>query len=228
MKMKQIKNERGIALVLVLILALIGLGMVSSLLFMLTQGTQFSGSQKFYRTAEEAGFGGVELTTQYLASRGALDIVSPGLTGLSFTSGCNCNDPYTYTDNIDLMTGAASNRCDKLCNPTASWPAALDENAAAGIQVSLNPKVNADMTYVLPGLLPVTYTVYSKLVDTVQGNSDVGGLVLSGELGGAGVVASNSGLVSPPHNPYIYRLEVQAEATNNPREHSRMSVLYLY
>lgn len=226
MKMKQIKNEKGIALVMVLVLALIGLGMVSSLLFMLTQGTQFSGAQKFYRTAEEAGFGGVELTTQYLASRGELDI--PVLPGLAFTSGCNCNDPYTYTDNIDLMTGAASNRCDKLCSPTASWPVALDENGLAGIQVSLNPKVNTDMQYTLPGLLPVTYTVYAKIVDTVQGNSDVGGLVLSGELGGAGVVASNSGLVNPPHNPYIYRLEVQAEATNNPREHSRMSVLYLY
>lgn len=228
MKMKQIKNEKGIALVMVLILALIGLGMVSALLFMLSQGTQFSGAQKFYRTAEEAGFGGVEITSQYFASRGQLDI--PALPGLSFTSGCSCNDPYVYTDNLDNMYDPPirSNRCDKLCSPTASWPAALDENGLAGIQVSLDPTVNTDMQYTLPGLLPVTYTVYAKLVDTVQGNSDVGGLVLSGELGGNGVVFANAGLVNPPHNPYIYRVAVQAEATNNPREHSRMSVLYLY
>ena len=226
MKMRHIRNQKGIALVLVLILSVIALAIVSSLLFMLTQGTLFSGAQKFYRTSEEAGFGGVELTTSYLANRGALDI--PALPGLTFTSGCNCNDPYVYNDNIDLMTGAASNRCDKLCNPTASWPAGVDEHAAAGIQVSLNPTVNADMTYTLPGLQPVSYSVFAKIVDTVQGNSDVGGLVISGELGGAGVVASNSGLVSPPHNPYLYRLEVQAQATNDPREFSRMSVLYVY
>ena len=219
MKIQQIKNEKGIALVLVLILAVISLAMVSSLLFMLSQSTIFSGSQKFYRTSEEAGFGGVELTTQYLASRGVLDIAA--LPGLAFTSGCNCNDPYIYDDNIDLMTGAASNRCDKLCNPTASWPAALRP-------VSLDPTIAPDMQYTLPGLQPVSYSVFAKVVDTVQGNSDVGGLVMSGELGGAGVVASNSGLVSPPHNPYLYRLEVQAQATNNPREHSRMSVLYVY
>jgi len=226
MKMHLLKNEKGIALVMVLVLALIGLAMVSSLLFMLTQGTIFSGAQKFYRTAEEAGYGGVELTTSYLASRGVLDI--PALPGLVFTSGCNCNDPYVYNDNIDLMTGAASNRCDKLCNPTANWPAAVDEHAAAGVQVSLDPTVNWDMRYTLPGLQPVSYSVFAKVVDTVQGNSDVGGLVMSGELGGAGVVASNSGLVSPPHNPYLYRLEVQAQATNDPREFSRMSVLYVY
>jgi len=219
MKIQQIKNEKGIALVLVLILAVISLAMVSSLLFMLSQSTIFSGSQKFYRTSEEAGFGGVELTTQYLASRGVLDIAA--LPGLAFTSGCNCNDPYIYDDNIDLMTGAASNRCDKLCNPTASWPAALRP-------VSLDPTIAPDMQYTRPGLQPVSYSVFAKVGDTVQGNSDVGGLVMSGELGGAGVVASNSGLVSPPHNPYLYRLEVQAQATNNPREHSRMSVLYVY
>jgi hypothetical protein len=226
MKIQPVQNEKGIALVLVLLLSLIGLAMVSALMFMLSQSTIFSGAQKFYRTSEEAGFGGVELTTQYLASRGTLDI--PALPGLAFTSGCSCNDPYVYNDNIDLMTGAASNRCDKLCNPTTSWPAGVDEHAAAGIQVSLDPTVNADMQYTLPGLQPVTYDVFAKVVDTVQGNSDVGGLVISGELGGAGVVASNSGLVSPPHNPYLYRLEVQAQATNNPREFARMSVLYVY
>jgi hypothetical protein len=204
--------------------------MVSALMFMLTQGTQFSGAQKFYRTSEEAGLGGVELTTQYLASMGELQITSPGLTGLAFTSGCSCDtsDPFNPNGNIDRMTGVRSNRCDKLCSPTASWPAALDESAVAGIQVSLDPTINWDMRYTLPGLTPVSYRVFAKVVDTVQGNSFAGGLVMSGELGGAGVVASNSGMTSPPQNPYLYRLEVQAQATNNPREQSRMSVLYVY
>lgn len=226
MNLKYMKNEKGIALVMVMVLSLIALAIVSSLIYMLTQGTIFSGAQKFYRTAEEAGFGGVDLTTQYLSNRGVLDI--PALPGLAFTSGCSCGDPYVYNDNIDVMTGAASNRCDKMCNPTAEWPAGVDENGGtAGIQVSLDPTVNWDMRFTL-GTLPTTFDVFAKIVDTVQGNSDVGGLVMSGELGGAGVVASNTGLVSPPHNPYLYRLEVQGQATANPRELARMSVLYAY
>ena len=58
--MRIIKNEKGIALVLVLILALIGLAMVSTLIFMVTQGTTLSGAMRFYRTADEAATGTAE------------------------------------------------------------------------------------------------------------------------------------------------------------------------
>ena len=72
------------------------------------------------------------------------------------------------------------------------------------------------------------FRVFTKIVDTAEGNSDTGGLVTSGELGGEGVVASNTGLMNPPHTPYLYRIEVQAEDSTNPRERSRLSAEYAY
>ena len=59
------KNENGIALVMVLILALIGLMIVSALLYLATSGTLTSGAFRAYRTAEEASFGGAEIAAEY-------------------------------------------------------------------------------------------------------------------------------------------------------------------
>ncbi len=229
MKTAYIKNEKGIALVMVLILSLIGLAIVSALLFMLTQGTIMSGGQKFYRTAEEASYGGMELATAYLGNRGLLNIPAGGAfswTSGPFASGCNCGDPYDPDDNLDRITNARSGRCDKLCNPSSQWTAASLGYAVADAQ-ALDPTLRPDFQFRL-GITPATFDIFAKIVDTVQGNSDTSGLVTSGELGGAGVVASNTGLISPPHNPYLYRLEVQSQATNNPRERARLSVLYAF
>ena len=235
MMMKGIKNEKGIALVMVLILSLIGLAMVSAMLFMLTQGIQVSSAQKFYRTAEEASYGGMELAVQYLGSRGIMNLpllpltLHGGAAGTAYALGCNCNDPYNYGDNRERSTNAQSDRCDKLCNPTSNWP--VGTRAADTALIPADPANmtawRADFTYTL-GVAPATFTVFTKIVDTVQGNSDVGGLVISGELGGAGVVASNTGIVNPPHNPYLYRVEIQSQATANPRERARLSLLYAY
>jgi len=208
---------------MVLILSLIGLAIVSALLYMLTQATSMSAASKFYRSAEEASIGGMEIATGYIANRGTANI--PGLA-LNFTNNCDCKDPYVYNDNIDKMTGLASPRCDKLCNPTSNWTAAALLYPVAEAR-AIDATLRSDMRFTL-GVAPATFDVFAKIVDTVQGNSDVGGLVTSGQLGGAGVVASATGLVTPPHNPYLYRLEVQSQATTNPRERARLSVLFAY
>lgn len=215
-----LKNEKGIALVMVLVLALIGLMIVSALLYLATSGTLTSGAFKAYRTAEEASYGGAEIAAEYAANRGSFPLL-----GASFTSGCNCADPLVPTDNTDLDAGGARTcRCDKLCNATADWPPSCDENAGvAGVQVNLSPEVAFDFSRTLG-----TYDVFAKIVDTVTGNSDMGGIVASGELGGQGVVTATTGIVNPPQRPYLYRMEIDARATSNPREHSRLSILYAY
>lgn len=214
-------NEKGIALVLVMLLALIGLAMVLALIFMVTHGTTLSGAMRFYGTADEASVGVGELTAEYVTNRGVSGI-------LGFTAGCDCKDPSIYTDNIDNATGARSCRCDKLCNPTASYNAGggvcVDEDAGSGgLQISVDPTSNFDNSLIL-GLYTVTY----KIVDTVEGNTDPGGIVASGTLISQGVVASSGGIYSPPHFPYIYRIEVMARRTANPRERARLSLLYSY
>ena len=80
----------------------------------------------------------------------------------------------------------------------------------------------------LPGPPGTVYRTFAKIVDTVQGNSDTGGLAPVGSLNAGGVVTATGGQISPPPIPYLYRIEVQTQDTANPRERSRYSVLYGY
>lgn len=237
--MSYLKNERGVALAMVLVLSLISIALVTALIFMATQRTQLSGALRFFRTAEEAGIGGAEFAGEYVRNFGQFNVTGGAITYITgpYAAGCDCNDPDLTTDNLDnsvLPFPARTCRCDKLCESTADWPFAggfsCDDNGGlAGLQVDLRPSLNPDMEYTL-GIDPITFDVSVKIVDSAQGNSDVGGIVPpgGGQVGGAGVVASNSGLISPPHNPYLYRIEIEAEASNNPSERSRVSVLFAH
>lgn len=203
--MKLLKNEKGIALVLVLILALISLAIVSAMLFMLTGSTQLSGAQRFYRTADEASIGGTEIFTEFIKNRGAA--LTAGLTN-SWRTADNC------------LT-------EKMTKSRADWDSAKCTAPETSLSIDDTNNLTYDVSFTL-GNNP-SFSVFGKIVDAVEGNSDTGGLVTGGgELGGAGVVAANSGLVSPPHQPFLYRLEVQGQATANPRERARLSVLYAY
>ena len=74
-----------------------------------------------------------------------------------------------------------------------------------------------------------TYTVFAKIVDTVEGNSapDYG-------LGGKGVVVSGSSEVVVVSMPYLYTMEIDAQkkiATDEDaenRERAKLSILYQY
>jgi len=232
--MKLLRNQKGIALVMVLVLAMIALSIVSALLFMLTKETVLSGSERFYRTAEEASTGGAELVMQYLGSGGYLNIPASQGNIFLYPQNCSCGDPYNYNDNVE-RNGAHSDRCDKLCNPTSAWPSTFDESSTGGLQVSLDPtakrldgKDSADLRFRL-GVSPQTFDIYAKVVDTVQGNSEMSALITGGgELFGGGSEHGDANQVSPPHNPYLYRVEIRAQSTNNPRERARISMLYAY
>src|SRR4030043_1051567 len=66
----KIRNEKGIALVMVLVLSAIVLIIMAGLIYMLTTGTQISGMQKKYKNASEAGIGGRDITYQLIGLRG--------------------------------------------------------------------------------------------------------------------------------------------------------------
>jgi len=67
------------------------------------------------------------------------------------------------------------------------------------------------------------YRVYSKIVDTVDGNSGADEGLLK-----TAVVNSGSGEVTVVSVPYLYTIEVLSQATANPTERSKLSVLYQY
>ena len=212
-----IRSEKGLALVTVLVLSLICLSVISALLYMVIQGTRFSGFYKRYETAREAALGGAELGADMVLDRGALSV--PGLaintTTGSFTV-CDCGDPDDPNDNLDNAgAGARTCLCDKLCDATADWP---------GCSMTLAPTDTPDLEFELAGLNS-SYLVSVKIVDTIRGNSD-----LSGEdLGGTGVVSSTSGLITAPPMPYLYRVEINSEAYfGELEERARFSALYAF
>ena len=199
-----IYSESGIALALVLVISVIALAIMAALIYMLTSGTQISGMQKRYRTAQEAGLGGADITYLMLASRGNPNIP---LTGFDM--------PATDVGGVDCLT-------EKLNNATFNPDGTLKWDAACSNTSSINPAdlTTYDMTFQIGA--GQSYTVYSKIVNTVEGNSGGDEGLLKG-----GVVSS-SGEITVVSVPYLYTLEVDTENTTNRAERSKYSILYQY
>src|SRR5512140_962729 len=85
-EMKTLRNEKGFALLFVLILAAIALVMTLGMLLMVGRGSFVSGQQKRYRTAVEASRGGAEAMLQLMAY-GGIPPYSNMLTDIANTSG---------------------------------------------------------------------------------------------------------------------------------------------
>jgi hypothetical protein len=208
--MKHINNERGLALMMALILTVIILAAVSALIYLVTQGTAMSGYQKRYQTALEAARGGADLVTK--------EVIAKTIGGTSLSS------LGTYGGLMSVNSANDACFSAKVINSTALWP--------AGCNSTLDPTASPDITLTFSGIAPQPdFTVVAKIVDTVGctsasncPNSDVSGLDLQGQ----GVVESGSGMVSPKQVPYMYRIEIQAQRATNPDERAIVSVLYAY
>lgn len=189
--MKRLGNEKGVALIFVLLLAVVALITTAGLLYVVAKGGYISGQQKRFHTALEAGRGGLQATLQVVGDRGADTI---GLTNSVIGA--------------DLGT--------KLTIPTSSWAAGIDRSSM------IDPDVNT--TYDLRFDLG-NYRVYSKVVDTVVGNSGADTGLLK-----AGVVNTGSGEVTVMNIPYLYTIEELAANQINPAstERVKLSVLYQY
>jgi hypothetical protein len=187
--MKTLRNEKGFALAFVLILAAIALAMTLGMLFMVSRGSYVSGQQKRYRTAVEAGRGGMESMLQLIKSRG---IAPPA---------------YMTVENQASLNA-------KLGTSTTAW-IGLD-NA-----ITIDPATPS--TYDMRVDLGTMYRVYSKIVDTVEGNS-----AASDELLKTGVVNTSSGEVVVVGIPYLYTIEVLSQSRTNATERSKFTILYQY
>lgn len=207
--MKSLQNERGVALVTSLLLTLISLAIILAVLYLITQGIQLSGSSKRYKSAREASFASVDVMAKEIVP---LLLNGTKTTDLVGTFNAIGLDFGTHTDCL----------YQKLNNPTSAWTSAVCGTNAT----SINPKSNFDMKFTLKGLpLQGNYTVYTQIISTVKGNSDMSGFELLS--GGAGVTGTDSG-ISPVHIPSLYTIEVHGEKDTNPVENSRLSVLYAF
>ena len=218
-------NEKGIALVMILVLSAIALAIMAGLIYMITTGTQVSGMQKRYKTALEAGVGGSDITYHLIGLRGEttdtntllsdLSAISPAITTLSSCSGTNIFGTP--------LTGLAA----KLNTPSTSWSSDCNKDSMAIIPDPPGTNPSTSTTYDLRfdlGTSPYpTYRVYAKIVDTVEGNSGGDKGLLKG-----GVILVNTGEIPVMSKPYLYTIEVDAENRDNPSERAKLSILYQY
>ncbi|MDA8424264.1 MAG: pilus assembly PilX N-terminal domain-containing protein [Nitrospiraceae bacterium] len=224
----QRRSEKGIVLVLALILCAVTLAIVTALIYMITSGTQSSGLQKRYRTAFEAGLAASDVMTQVLGIHGdEADVASFVSNSLSVINAqentavlSTCSGTaYMFTSSTPTtISGLAA----KILTSSTTW------SPSTGCITSLATGSSSyDLKFQLPGTKP-EWNVYAKIVDTVEGNtngSNTGGhqLVTTGVVSAKG----GSGEISSVTLPYQYTVEVEAESTNpGIKERARLSVLY--
>lgn len=175
-------------MVFVLILAAISLAMTLAMLIMVSRGSYVSGQQKRFRTAVEAGRGGMEAMFQLISNRGNADAL------------------YTMPNPADVQT--------KLAGPVSTWGVGLDNTSTIDPTVATSYDMTIDLG---------AYRVYTKIVDTVEGNSGADeGLIKTA------VVNAGSGEVTVVSVPYLYTIEVLSQSTVSPTERSKLSILYQY
>lgn len=210
---KKFKNDRGIALVTTLMLTLLSLVIIMATFYLITAGTVQSGANKRYRSALDASYGG---------SHAVIKDILPQLLQ-------NFTDPNMFNDvantfaslNLQVETGTLACMQAKLTSATSTW---ISSGVCGTNSNSLSPTVQPDFQFTLPAANGATpYTVYSKIVDTVPGNTDMSGV----QLEGAGVAESQNVIVAQ-HYPYVYRVEVQAQRLTNATEQANLSILYAY
>ncbi len=199
-------NEKGIALVTALLLTLISLAIILAAVYFLTQGTKMSGFQKKYATALEASYGGVQIITN--------DIIPKTIGGANLS----------FLKISGMLVPNVTDQCfsAKLTSATNSW---VTSGACSNASTSLSAANSPDITLTLQGVgSQPNLQVSIKIVDTVPGNTDTSGISLLG----SGVVGAQSGIITPQHNPYIYRVEVQGQRQTNPDEKANLSAIYAY
>jgi hypothetical protein len=215
-----LNNEKGIALVMVLVLSLIALVIISTLLYLVIQGTKFSGFHKRYATALNAGFGGAEISAALISNRGKL--VIPGLVNLPTSCICGFDtNPYdeTYPD-----PSPNTCLCRKLCIPPYNINGSYNWGLCGADGVSIDPLIAPDIPpFDLSGS-GTNYRVFAKIVDTTVGVTDLSGENLSCGAGAAYECATFTG----PPTPYLYRIEINSQDATNAVERARLSVLYAY
>jgi hypothetical protein len=225
--MKTLSNNNGIALITSLMFTVMALVISMALLYMVTAGTRTSGAMKIYRTALDASYGGTDIIAKDLIAAG---FSYKAMTDTAFVSQMK----NTYMTSFSNPAVAACLRT-KLSLPRSQWGACADTSASA--------KIGTDISFDLMATTGNPFTVYSKIVDTMErkftvlqsysgaknsmtvtraGNTDESGTTLD-----FGSTTEGAG-VSVPHYPYIYRIEVQGERKQSASQKSMLSVLYAY
>lgn len=203
-----LRSQEGAALITALMLTMLSLVIALALLTMITTGTQVSASQKRYRSSLTAAQGGVELLTRELLPR-----LFQGSVAVS-----TLEQEYS-----PIALQFAKNDClnQKLDLPAQSW------DKCTPTQASTDPARAPDISFRLAGAPSAKgFSISTKIVDTVPGNSDRSNNELL-DVGGS--VTARDEVIHPQHVPAVYALSVQGmREEGGTREKARLAVLYAY
>ena len=220
--MSRLNDDKGIALVTALLFTLISLGIVMMLLYIVTQGTKISAASKNYKTSLEASYGAVEVVTKDLF---------PTIFG-KYTSSASIGSLATNYSGVDLTMPALNCFAEKTRKSTAYWDTTHCDTA----NKNSIPTESPDLSFILKSTNDAAgFRVYTKITDTrCGGNTALNEPCTNSDLTGIDYLESGSGVtggggtVTPQHKPAYYSIEVQGERASNPREKSKLSVLYVY
>ncbi|MFZ3064120.1 MAG: pilus assembly PilX N-terminal domain-containing protein [Nitrospirota bacterium] len=213
-----IRNDKGFALVMVLLIAVVVLGVTSALLYMITVETRISGMEKKHMIAL-AATGEAGIVSQLISARGpAIDPALAAATGVNFQvnntalAACSTNTSATSSDGTACSAiGSYTGLTAKINLPTDCW-------SGCDNTLTINPLTGVyDFRYDVGA-----YRTYGKIVDVARGNT--GG---DSDLMKTGVVV-NAGQEGNKQISYLYTIELEAQAITNPLERTKLSILYQY
>jgi hypothetical protein len=217
----KIRDKRGVALVLVLMIVVISAGLLAAVMYYALTGTETSGLQRKYQTSKEASLGAIDIFTKELMPR---VIYEQGAASLSTIAAGLTAAPGI----VNSITASATNDAclqRKLSSPTASWvgcgPNATTTKVGEG---SDNPDITFNLLSIAGGR---PFEVNLKIIDTVDGNSSTSPVNLGGS---AGVVPAMQATKQITHHPFLYTMvtEGKIQGSGNTAERANFEVLYAY
>lgn len=197
------KDQDGVALLMTLMIAAVTLAVMASLLNMMVMGARISGLNKRFTSALEAGKGGQAVVREYIGTR--------GLPDSAFMNAINWSTSISTT-----CLG------DKLNFATEDW----DDTCDASTVIDAADGATYDFKFELG-----SYTIYSKIVNTIEGNT--GPSENSASFVTQGVVTAGGGGGSGTYDvvqvPYLYTIELNSRrGATADGEKAKLSILYQY
>lgn len=201
-----IKNENGIALVMVLVLSAISLAIMSVLIFMITSGTKISGMEKRYLNALEAAYGASE------------DMFAGG----DFSILAELKDGGFNQANYNSFTYASSPACvQQKINSNASaanWTACGTFTSTTSKVMDPTDTTTYDFAFNVPINNP-THRAFVKIIDSSMG-------VTVHKILRTGSVVSPRDVGKKRVPVYLYSFEVLTVNLANSDDRVRLSFLF--
>jgi hypothetical protein len=210
-------NEKGMALITALMMTMIILVIILGLWYVMEQSIKANAARTVYRNVTEAAYGGTDIVMQDIIPRifqnmSATYILAQDYSSLGMVVGSNACLKQKMT-----LKPVNWDKCDPLAKDPNQMDKKFDTKFYLSGIAGANSSIPANQTF----------TVYSKIVDTIPGVQFTAGATGGNKLIGNSVAESSAGTTLNLQH-YVYTIEVQGEKTGNPGVKSKLSVLYEY